>query len=92
MVHVPGLDTPVAPGSTVGGCLVVNCIKAEVADRLVKAGRPPKVLSGTAVVGAERAASLFEEAYDEHAHRLSQLYANVGNKERVAGKGGTPCS
>src|SRR6266540_7257015 len=29
MVHVDGLDTPVAPGSTVGGCLVVNAVKAE---------------------------------------------------------------
>jgi len=26
MVKVPGLDTPVAPGSTVGGCLLVNSI------------------------------------------------------------------
>ena len=30
MVRIPGLDTPVAPGSTVGGCLLVNCIKAQV--------------------------------------------------------------
>jgi uncharacterized phosphosugar-binding protein len=78
MVYVSGLDTPVAPGSTVGGCLLVNSIKAEVAARLVAAGQPPKVLSGAAVVGAERAVALFESAYDEHAHRLAQLYANVG--------------
>src|SRR5215510_3048693 len=38
MVRVPGLDTPVAPGSTVGGCILVNCIKAEVAARLAAAG------------------------------------------------------
>src|SRR5256885_9900446 len=30
MVKVPGLGTPVSPGSTVGGCMLVNCIKAEV--------------------------------------------------------------
>lgn len=78
MVQVPGLDTPVAPGSTVGGCLLVNAIKAEVAARLTAAGHPPKVLSGAAVVGAERATALFEAAYDEHAHRLARLYANVG--------------
>lgn len=78
MVRVPGLDTPVAPGSTVGGCLLVNAIKAEVAARLTAAGQPPKVLSGAAVVGAERATALFEAAYDEHAHRLAKLYANVG--------------
>jgi uncharacterized phosphosugar-binding protein len=78
MVRVPGLDTPVAPGSTVGGCLLVNSIKAEVAARLAAAGQPPKVLSGAAIVGAARAVELFESGYDEHAHRLAQLYANVG--------------
>jgi uncharacterized phosphosugar-binding protein len=78
MVRIPGLDTPVAPGSTVGGCLLVNSLKAEVASRMVAAGQPPKVLSGANVVGAERAVELFESAYDEHAHRLSRLYAKVG--------------
>jgi uncharacterized phosphosugar-binding protein len=78
MVRIPGLDTPVAPGSTVGGCLLVNAVKAEVAARLTAAGHPPKVLSAAAVVGSERATKIFEAAYDEHAHRLAKLYANVG--------------
>lgn len=78
MVTVEGLDTPVSPGSTVGGCLLVNAIKAEVAARLTKAGKPPTVLSGAAVVGAERARALFESAYDEHARRLSELYRTAG--------------
>ncbi len=78
MVTVPGLDTPVAPGSTVGGAMLVNCLKAETARLLTEAGRPPKVLSAGAVVGATRAVELFEAAYDEHAHRLAKLYARVG--------------
>ncbi len=78
MVNIEGLDTPVAPGSTVGGCLIVNSIKAEVAQRLTAAGQPPKVLSAGAVVGAERAVELFESAYDEHAHRIARYYQNVG--------------
>lgn len=81
MVKIDGLDTPVAPGSTVGGCLLVNCIKAEVARLLTEAGQPPKVLSAAVVVGAERAVTLFESAYDEHAHRLARLYAKVGGSE-----------
>jgi len=81
MVKIEGLDTPVSPGSTVGGCLLINSIKAEVALRLTQAGHPPKVLSGGAIVGAERARELFESAYDEHAHRLAKLYATVGPKE-----------
>ncbi len=78
MVSIPGLDTPVAPGSTVGGCLVVNAIKAETAARLTALGQPPKVLTAGVVVGAARATALFEAAYDEHAHRRARLYATVG--------------
>ena len=78
MVKIPGLDTPVAPGSTIGGCLLINAIKVEVALRLTAAGHPPKVLSGAAVMGAQRATEIFEAAYDEHAHRLARLYAESG--------------
>lgn len=80
MVYVEGLDTPVSPGSTVGGAMIINCIKAEVAKRLTANGQPPKVLSGAAVVGEKRAVELFEGAYDEHAHRLARLYEKVGQK------------
>jgi uncharacterized phosphosugar-binding protein len=74
MVWLPGLNTPVAPGSTVGGCLVVNALKAEVAARLVAAGKPPPVLTSAVHVGAQRSATLFEAAYDEHARRLARLF------------------
>jgi len=64
MVRVPGLEYPVAPGSTVGGCMLINALKAEVAARLTAAGAP--------------AAAIFEAAYDEHARRLARLYQNLG--------------
>ena len=78
MVKVEGLGTPVSPGSTIGGCLLVNSIKAEVALRLTRAGKPPKVLSAGAVVGTDNATELFESAYDEHARRLAKLYERLG--------------
>ena len=78
MVTLAGLDTPVSPGSTVGGAAIVNCLKAETAQLLTQAGHPPKVLSAAAVVGSERAVELFEAAYDEHAHRLAKMYQQVG--------------
>jgi uncharacterized phosphosugar-binding protein len=80
MVYVPGLDTPVAPGSTLGGVLLVNCIKAELARILTEAGYPPKVLTASCLAGTEKASALFESAYDEHAHRLAKLYENVGKQ------------
>ena len=78
MVSIPGVEGAVSPGSTVGGCLLVNAIKAEVAARLAAAGHPPKVLTAPAVIGAERASQIFEAAYDEHAHRIARLYADAG--------------
>lgn len=78
MVRIPGLETPVSPGSTLGGVLLINTIKAELARLLTEAGHPPKVLSGASIVGAEKAKELFESAYDEHAHRLARLYMQVG--------------
>ena len=77
MVAIDGLETRVAPGSTIGGCLLINSIKAEVADRLTQAGHPPKVLTAGAIIGNEKAAGIFEEAYDEHAHRIADYYANL---------------
>ena len=53
--------------------------RTEVADRLVKAGQPPTVLTSGAIVGSEQATELFEAAYDEHARRLAKLYKNLGN-------------
>ena len=84
MVQIEGLPTPVSPGSTIGGCLLINSIKAELAQRLTQAGQPPTVLSAAAVVGAERATALFEAAYDEHARRLSKLYESIGSPQEAA--------
>ena len=81
MIYVNGLDTPVSPGSSVGGIIIVNSIKAELANLLTVAGQPPKVLTAGCIVGAEKAKELFEAAYDEHAHRLAGLYKDVGRVE-----------
>ena len=78
MVYIEGLSTPVSPGSTVGGAMIINSIKAETARLLTEAGQPPKVLSGAVIVGEQMATELFESAYDEHAHRLAKLYEKVG--------------
>src|ERR1043166_1469093 len=74
MIKLNRLKTPVAPGSTIGGCLLINAIKAEVAQRLIAAGKPPQVLTAPALLGTKKAAALFESAYDEHAERLAKLY------------------
>jgi uncharacterized phosphosugar-binding protein len=79
MISIEGLETPVSPGSTAGGIMIVNCIKAEVARILTEAGKAPKVLTASCVIGEKKAAALFESAYDEHAHRMANVYKNSGN-------------
>lgn len=78
MIQVDGLSTPVSPGSTLGGVALINCIKAEVANLLTRAGHPPPVLTAPCLVGEATSKELFERAYDEHAHRLARLYEHVG--------------
>ncbi len=77
MVTLDALDAPVSPGSTIGSVALVNAVKAEVAARLAAAGKPPPVLAAGCVVGTERAAKLFDAAYDEHAERVSALYQGL---------------
>ena len=84
MIYIDGLETPVAPGSTVGGVMLINCIKAELASILTDAGHPPKVLTAASIVGVKKATDLFEAAYDEHAHRMANLYAAVGHPSYVS--------
>lgn len=80
MIYLDGLDSPVSPGSSLGGVLLVNSLKAEIAGILHKNGKSPKVLSSGKIVGEQRAADLFESAYDEHAHLMAKLYENIGSQ------------
>jgi uncharacterized phosphosugar-binding protein len=75
MVRIPGLKSPVSPGSTIGGCMLINSLKAEIASRLTAAGQLPQVLTAPALVGAARSSEIFESAYDLHARLLAKLYA-----------------
>lgn len=80
MVYINGLETPVSPGSSVGGIMIINSIKAEVARILTESGHPPKVLTATSIIDPEKSREIFEAAYDEHAHRLAELYRDVGKQ------------
>src|SRR4051794_4270254 len=73
MVRIDGLDTPVAPGSSVAAVALVNEIKARTANLLVARGAMPPVLTSPSVVGREASERLFDEAYAEHARRVSKI-------------------
>lgn len=78
MLYLEGMEMPIAPGSTVGGVMLINCLKAETAKLLCDVGIPPQALVAGAIVGNTRATEIFESAYDEHAHRMAKLYEHAG--------------
>ncbi|HEX7473868.1 MAG TPA: SIS domain-containing protein [Candidatus Limnocylindrales bacterium] len=78
MVQVPGLDTPVGPGSTVAAVAIVNSIKVRTAELLTEQGVMPPVLTRSSVVGSERSRVLFDQAYREHARRLARAIGPRG--------------
>lgn len=84
MISVEGLDTPVAPGSSLGGIVLVNTLKAQIAAILMANGMKPKVLSSGRVIGDDKAAELFEAAYDEHARLMAKLYQHIGEDMKDA--------
>lgn len=78
LTTIPGLDTPVGPGSSLAAVAIVNSIKVRVAELLVERGAMPPVITRAAVVGAERSQELFERAYQEHARRLTRAIDRSG--------------
>ena len=71
LVDVPNLDTRVGPGSTITAIAIVNEIKVQTADLLVRSGFTPPVITSSSVIGPERSKTLFDAAYAEHARRIS---------------------
>jgi uncharacterized phosphosugar-binding protein len=89
MVTIEGLETPVAPGSTIGSVAIVNAIKARTAELLVARGAMPPVITRATVVGPDRSKLLFEAAYREHARRLARAIDRgttdaTGDRQEVA--------
>jgi uncharacterized phosphosugar-binding protein len=78
MIDIPGLETPVGPGSTVTAVAIVNSIKVRTAELLTERGAMTPVLTRASVVGADRSNDLFEEAYREHARRLARAIDQRG--------------
>ncbi len=77
LVKIDGLAYPVAPSSTYGYMLIVNALKALVADELTRRGQPPLVLTSSALIGSEASADLFNRTYDDYRARISRLYSGV---------------
>lgn len=66
MVRIDNLATPVGPGSTIGNTVIVNSIKAKLAQKLTDLGRPPQVITSAIFVGKEQSEQLFNASYEQY--------------------------
>jgi uncharacterized phosphosugar-binding protein len=69
LVQIPGLESPIGPSTTMAGTAIVNMLKVATAGRLLQRGRMPSVLTSAQIVGHQRSAELFEDAYLDQAER-----------------------
>jgi uncharacterized phosphosugar-binding protein len=89
LVDIPGVETPIGPGSTIAAVTIVNCIKVRTAQLLAERGAMLPAITRASVVGAERSRELFDEAYREHARRIARAIirdagdARSGPREEV---------
>jgi uncharacterized phosphosugar-binding protein len=73
MVHLPGVPTPVGPGSTLGNTVIANALKCRVAELLAAQGKLPPVLTSSVHVGDAESRRLFDAAYDDHSRRTRKV-------------------
>jgi len=83
MILIPGLDTPVGPGSTLAYVAIVNSLKVRIAELLLEKGVTPPVITRASVVGAERSRALFDSAYREHARRVARTIVREPDDEPI---------
>jgi uncharacterized phosphosugar-binding protein len=76
LVHVPNLEDPVGPGSTIGAAAVTNVLKCRIAEKLAALGTPPIVLTSSFFIGREASKKRFEECYDDYRARVRKVYGN----------------
>lgn len=72
-VKIENLPFPVSPTSTIANTLIVNLIKARVAQLLTEMGKAPFVLTSSLIIGKEASVQAFEDAYDDYRRRVMRV-------------------
>ena len=74
VLEIEGLEWRTGPASTVTGGMIINMLRCEVAERLVKCGRKPVLLPSHQFVGNTDAAEQLERFYEAYRKSLRHLY------------------
>ena len=75
VVELPGLEWRTGPTSTVTGAMIVNMLRSETAERLLKLGVTPVLLPSHQFVGNTSAEEQLERFYEACRRSLAHLYA-----------------
>ena len=78
LLTIEGCKNKTGPFSTLGGALVMNMLRCEVAQRLVERGIEPVFLPSHQFVGSGTVEEQLEYFYAQYARRLGPLYARQG--------------
>lgn len=71
-IKVDGLEQPVGPASSVATLAIVNAIKCQVAENLVKRGLKPLVLTSDYFMGERESKEHLERVYDDYKNRTKE--------------------
>ena len=78
LLTIEGCKNKTGPFSTVGGAMVMNMLRCEVAQRLMDRGIEPVFLPSHQFVGSRSVEEQLEYFYAQYAKRVAPLYARQG--------------
>jgi uncharacterized phosphosugar-binding protein len=78
LLAIDGCANKTGPFSTVGGALVMNMLRSEVAQRLMDRGIEPVFLPSHQFVGSRSVEEQLEVFYAQYARRVAPLYGRQG--------------
>lgn len=76
VLELEGLEWRTGPTSTVTGAMIINMLRCEVAERLLKRGITPTLLPSHQFVGNTSAQEQLERFYDHYRRSLAHLYTD----------------
>jgi uncharacterized phosphosugar-binding protein len=88
LLDLEGCRNRTGPFSTLGGAMVMNLLRCEVAQRLVSRGIEPVFLPSHQFVGSRTVEEQLEYFYAQYAGRLAPLYARQGGKPAARNSAG----
>jgi uncharacterized phosphosugar-binding protein len=78
LLAIEGCKHKTGPFSTLGGAMVMNMLRCEVAERLARRGIEPVFLPSHQFVGSRTVEEELEYFYAQYARRVAPLYARQG--------------